>query len=801
MNWTETIRKRLHLNSKQRFMLLLFLFNALMLAIILLSFRNQEIRILIREIEIDTTRLVAQLATIQSEQVIVIRVTATPVTRAVAQVTPTPTVTMTPLPTATETPLPTSTATETPLPPTPTPMPPTPTATATFATATPTQTPRPSATPTQTPTPTQTATPTSWPTWTPPPPTATPLPPTPVPVPSSLVVWAEPGALTADGVSTTVIRARVLDQFGNPVANGTAVTFNTTLGLFGSSNTIVALTTNGVAVVTLTAATSAGTATVTATANGATNNTAVQFRPAVRISKTVDRPSAPAGSLLTYTISIQNLSAGGDPALLRTCRDALPAGFTYVPGSTTSTPLPYFSRDPLIVNGELIWEPLPTPYALAAGATVHISFAVTALSGPGTLSNQAAVLGDNFDPASTGATAVVNLMPPMATRMTPAQGCNDAPVTATIGGANLLPGTTARLGGWPLSVTWIDENTLTVVVPQGIAAGVYNLILTNPGGASGQLTNAYRAENCGSLDTTLESSYLGLYGAEPGFSARQGDDDQVQVILFQVPESLAEPFYVRIFDPDCGGTLDIQNGLAWDTPFTFTVYGGTGAYTHPDVRSSHPTVGVTSGNALVSAVFMENASTDGTWFVLGPLNATDGESVGGQRVFKLSVVGGPQPPFAEGLGFADLNLYNVALSTSPSANVAPAGARLWAYSWTFIIPQTMYDRPPQMFPYVGAGMPALTLYNWDYDNLAGVAGITITTPRRQINVPESAVSGDGQVRSSQHAVQTLEDASTWAVLCWSQPPAVVDNLVTFWATDSSGQALPLFARSTNLPPP
>ncbi len=795
-NWTGTLRERLQLNSKQRFMLLLLLFNALMLAIILLSLRNQEIRILIQQIEIETTRLVEQLATIEAQNLLIVRITETPTIQAVVQVTPTPTdVPPTPTPTPTDIP-PTPTPTDVP----PTPEPPSPTPTATSTALLPTLTPSPTQTslPTQTPT----WTPTTAPTWTPVPPTATwtPVPPTPAPVPSSLVISVNPGTLAADGTSTTVVRAQVLDQYGNPVANGTAVTFITNLGTFGGSANIVGVTTNGIVEVTLTAATSAGTATVTATAGGATDTTTIQFRPVVQIGKTVNRASAPAGSELIYTISINNASSGGTAALLRTLRDQLPAGFAYIPGSTSSTPAGLVG-EPSVAGENLTWTLLAAPYALPAGSTAQLSFRVLALNGPGTYSNNATIEGDNFNPVSTGATAPVTLAAPAPAALSPVQGCNDTPINATISGANFAPGATARLGGWSLSVTWVDENTLAVVIPQGIAAGVYDLIVTNPGGASGSLASAYLAQNCGPLDTTLDSGYLGTYGAEPGFSARQGDDDQVQVLFMAVPEGTADPLYIRVFDPDCGGALDIQNGLAWDTPFTFNVYGGAGAYTDPDARSTHPTAGVTSGTLLASAVFGEDAVVDGNWYTFGPFSAAQCENVGGQCILKLSVIGGPEPPFAEGLGFADLNLYNVALSTSPAANVAPAQARIWAYSWTFMIPYATYTQPPLMFPHVGSGTTALTLYNWDYDNLAGVAGIDITTPTRSISAPESAVSGDGEVRSIQYATEELERNSTWAVRCWAQPPATAGNLVTFWATDQNGQPVPVFARSTNLPPP
>ena len=247
--------------------------------------------------------------------------------------------------------------------------------------------------------------------------------------------------------------------------------------------------------------------------------------------------------------------------------------------------------------------------------------------------------------------------------------------------------------------------------------------------------------------------------------------------------------------------MDAQNGLAWDTPFTFTLYGDSGTYTHPDARSAHPVAGVSSGTVLTTAVFTENAATDGDWYVFGPFKAAEGELFNGKRIFKLSVVGGPEPPFTSGIGFADRNIYNVILSTSSSMNSAPTDARIFAFSWTFLIPSAAYNVPPRLFPFVDSGVAMLIQHNWDYDNTAaGTAGMTITTPSRIITVPDADVSSDAEERISSYSPRDTERDTTWAVSCWAQT-VVGDNLVTFWATDENGRPLAIFARSTNVAPP
>ena len=793
-NWLPAIKNKLQMNGKRRFMLLLLFFNAMLLAIILLSVRNQEFRLLIRTVQIEITRQVEYLATVEAQVQEIVYITATPTTQAIARITQTPTP-LIPTSTPTQPPTPTVTFTPTARPPTSTPQTtrvptrtrlppsPTPSPTPTVPTVTPTSTP--TGTPTPTPTPTWT------PTWTP----------TPIPVPVTIQLTVSPGTLEADGSSTSVITAHVFDQNGNPVPDGTMVTFSTNLGTFWGSSSVFVTTMGGTAQVVLTASTSAGTANIQATSGSAANSTTVRFVPRVQITKSVNRNTAPAGSPLAYTILIRNVSTGGDAALVRSLSDTLPPGFQYVPGSTTSIPAGVFGADPAISGQTLTWTPTPLPYALAAGNTVQVTFQVIASAGAGTYANTATVYGDHFTAASTGPTAQVTLQAPTIGSISLDQECNNIPVNITITGSNFAPGCTALLGNWPLSVTWLDENTLQATIPQGIAIGTYDLTVTNPGGASATLSNAYTALDCSPQDTTLESSYLATYGAEPGFSAKQGDDDQVQVIFFAVPEGTSGDLYIRIFDPDCGGTLDTLNGVVWDTPFTYTVYGGDQTYTHPDAKSAHPVAGRDSGIILARDTFTQNAATDGTWYTFGPFSVSSGEYVNGSYILKLTVIGGPEPPFAPGISFADLNLYNVALSTSPTANTAPDRARIFAFSWTFAIPATAYDVPPHMFPYVGTGTSMLVQHNWDYDNLLGNAGITITTPARVLTLSADYVSADEEERSSSHPTLENERGVTWAISCWAQPVAGTQNVVTFWATDQNNVPLALFGRSTNLPPP
>jgi len=86
--------------------------------------------------------------------------------------------------------------------------------------------------------------------------------------PHTLTLTVHPTTLVADGASTAAITATVTDAYGNPVADGTPVTFTLSAPL-GTVAPNPASTTGGVALATFTARTVTGTVVLTATADGA----------------------------------------------------------------------------------------------------------------------------------------------------------------------------------------------------------------------------------------------------------------------------------------------------------------------------------------------------------------------------------------------------------------------------------------------------------------------------------------------------------------------------------------------------
>jgi adhesin/invasin len=118
--------------------------------------------------------------------------------------------------------------------------------------------------------------------------------------PANLSLVAAPNTLQVGNLS--MLTATVTDPFGNPVANGTMVSFTTNLG---SASPITRVTTNGVATATL-SSTVAGLATVTATVGGLSATAQVTFTPGppANLALAAAPSTLPVGSLSALTATV-----------------------------------------------------------------------------------------------------------------------------------------------------------------------------------------------------------------------------------------------------------------------------------------------------------------------------------------------------------------------------------------------------------------------------------------------------------------------------------------------------------------
>ena len=137
----------------------------------------------------------------------------------------------------------------------------------------------------------------------------------------------------------------------------------------------------------------------------------------------------------------------------------------------------------------------------------------------------------------------------------------------------------------------------------------------------------------------VPSQFLATFGNMSDTTC--GDDDFSQAVFFAIPAHYQGDFFLRVFDPDCGGLYDQPNGL-WETNTMIEVFGGEGCISSSDARGDHPVGNYRSGISLDRALFSRESMIDAKWYSFGPFTVDQGEGLAeypDYRFFKLLVDG------------------------------------------------------------------------------------------------------------------------------------------------------------------
>lgn len=151
----------------------------------------------------------------------------------------------------------------------------------------------------------------------------------------------------------------------------------------------------------------------------------------------------------------------------------------------------------------------------------------------------------------------------------------------------------------------------------------------------------------------------------------EGDHDRRQFIRISVPEGAGQLF-VRVFDPDIGGTHD-EFLTGYGTQTRFDLYGGSAVATLSRDEDGAVQESIT-GEPLASVTFGADDDADDRWNTLFTVDSANGTANGQRREFVLVV---------EGAAGNDGNVFDVAVSTSETENRAPNDLRLYSFVPTF----------------------------------------------------------------------------------------------------------------------
>ncbi|MBC8278192.1 MAG: PKD domain-containing protein [FCB group bacterium] len=274
------------------------------------------------------------------------------------------------------------------------------------------------------------------------------------------------------------------------------------------------------------------------------------------------------------------------------------------------------------------------------------------------------------------------------------------------------------------------------------------------------------------MSSSHESAFLVTYGS--GADIAEGDDDFKQIIFISLPENLTDSLYLRIFDPDCGGSQDSRYGADWDVDTRYRLYGGAGAFSGLTPRFPIiENLKLSAGNLLADTTIADAPLLDNRWYNFAKFSPAAGEKADGRHYFKFIV---------EGLSGNDANVFDLNISLHPKRNSPPKGLKLFSYDPTvrlpafgiigeikIEIPEDNYDLSVFNFDGAGASIAVETAFR---------SGLTIQP------------SGQGVWAESQVILEKNEITRPCAI--YFEGGMEMPNDATFYLTGAKGECLPLY---------
>ncbi len=269
--------------------------------------------------------------------------------------------------------------------------------------------------------------------------------------------------------------------------------------------------------------------------------------------------------------------------------------------------------------------------------------------------------------------------------------------------------------------------------------------------------------------------FIATFGKDA--SGSWGDDDHVQTYFFSVQKSNKKPFYIRVFDPDCGGKNDQKNNQ-FNTSTFFGIYGGKGCYTNKDARNINPIGNYKSGLLLKSKVFKDEKEYDNNWYSFGPFNPDEGEFDKDLDAYVFKII-------IEGKQGDDGNMYRFYFSQQADKNNAIEGGSAFAYEVCFRLMNTSKETA-HFYPFVDSKVVSITQHNFDFDNDGEVM---LTTLIKKLHKQDK--SNNNEWQSTKNILQKEELNTSLDLQFIKQASSTND--ATFYIANQYGEALPMFS--------
>lgn len=298
---------------------------------------------------------------------------------------------------------------------------------------------------------------------------------------AGITLAANPTKIPADGLSSSLIKAVLVDGGGSPALNGTSVTFTTTLGLFSNNTTTISVTVSngqGSVSVSLISVKTSGIATVVCSSGGVSQSVSVQIG---------DGTADPVAGIV-LTASPEELPADGYSSSLITAVLTNSSGLPVAKGTSVkfTTTLGTFSNSSTSISSSIVNDTGKIQVSLLAGTKPGNATVVCIAGGV----SQAIVV--QMGSGSLKPVAMIYLT--VSPDKIPADGYSSAVVTATLqdsGGNPVGDGTevhfTTTLGHFSNNSTSITvtieggNGTASVSLISGTTSGIASIVCSSNG--------------------------------------------------------------------------------------------------------------------------------------------------------------------------------------------------------------------------------------------------------------------------------------------------------------------------------
>ena len=222
-----------------------------------------------------------------------------------------------------------------------------------------------------------------------------------------------------------------------------------------------------------------------------------------------------------------------------------------------------------------------------------------------------------------------------------------------------------------------------------------------------------------------------------------GDDDHSQTIFVSIPEDGPNEFFIRVYDPDCGGKHDIPS-KTFNTRTRFEIFGGEGCLSSEAARETAPVGDYRKGTLLLDKTFENQPEFDGKYTSLGPIMKNEGEYFDEEGIYAFKLLVEARD------GGDDCNLYRLFISEEKNKNIEIAGCFAFMYEQCFILPNDP-DLESHLYPAIPEDASFFHINNYDFDN---DGEIKIIGPEGRTWSVE--ISGDQNWENSQMYIEEIK---------------------------------------------